>query len=486
MDPRSFSTEHTIDLPNKAFSMDLLNNTLAIAMADKRIHIYDIRNLSQPSQTRDTTLKYMLKCIRLMPQAEGFACSSIEGRVALEFFDPASQDKKYAFKLHRQTINDTEVVYPVNALAFHPKYGTFASGGSDCIVNIWDGVHRKRVKQFTGYPDEIASIAFSRDGSTMAVASSYTFDEGERGHAPDAVFVRELQDSEVRPLKETNPKEEPKEESEEKPKEGPKEEPKEESKEERKRKRLIISDSEESENEEVKKVKTETEKMNLDSDIKTKDTPKADENVDLEIEQANAEEKQEKQEQKETKAAIKLIANTTKKTDINVEKGSPIPYAILCNVFQKCENTTKRLEITEHLVTLFSSVIETNSNGLLDILYMSINKLCPDYVGLELGIGESLLLKAIAESTGRSVKQIKADYIKVGDLGTIAQESKGSQRTLFKPKPLTVPHVFQVLKEVAMISGNSAQSKKIGKIKGLLVACQESEAKYIIRQLEEI
>lgn len=224
--------------------------------------------------------------------------------------------------------------------------------------------------------------------------------------------------------------------------------------------------------------------MNLDSDIKTKDTPKADENVDLEIEQANAEEKQEKQEQKETKAAIKLIANTTKKTDINVEKGSPIPYAILCNVFQKCENTTKRLEITEHLVTLFSSVIETNSNGLLDILYMSINKLCPDYVGLELGIGESLLLKAIAESTGRSVKQIKADYIKVGDLGTIAQESKGSQRTLFKPKPLTVPHVFQVLKEVAMISGNSAQSKKIGKIKGLLVACQESEAKYIIRQLE--
>lgn len=201
MDPRSFSTEHTIDLPNKAFSMDLLNNTLAIAMADKRIHIYDIRNLSQPSQTRDTTLKYMLKCIRLMPQAEGFACSSIEGRVALEFFDPASQDKKYAFKLHRQTINDTEVVYPVNALAFHPKYGTFASGGSDCIVNIWDGVHRKRVKQFTGYPDEIASIAFSRDGSTMAVASSYTFDEGERDHAPDAVFVRELQDSEVRPRK---------------------------------------------------------------------------------------------------------------------------------------------------------------------------------------------------------------------------------------------------------------------------------------------
>ncbi|KAI9244892.1 WD40-repeat-containing domain protein [Sporodiniella umbellata] len=200
-DPRSSTLQHNVDLPHKAFSMDLLNNTLALAMAEKCIHIYDIRNMSQPSQIRNTTLKYMLKCIRLMPQAEGFACSSIEGRVALEFFDPASQDKKYAFKLHRQTMNDTEVVYPVNTLAFHPKYGTFASGGSDCIVNIWDGVHRKRVKQFTGYPDEIASIAFSHDGSVMAVASSYTFDEGERDHAPETIFVRQLQDSEVRPRK---------------------------------------------------------------------------------------------------------------------------------------------------------------------------------------------------------------------------------------------------------------------------------------------
>ena len=33
---------------------------------------------------------------------------------------PEQQARKYAFKSHRQTINDTEVVYPVNALAFHP------------------------------------------------------------------------------------------------------------------------------------------------------------------------------------------------------------------------------------------------------------------------------------------------------------------------------------------------------------------------------
>ena len=40
----------------------------------------------------------------------------------MEYFDPSSeaQDKKYAFKCHRQTMNDVDHVWPVNALAFHP------------------------------------------------------------------------------------------------------------------------------------------------------------------------------------------------------------------------------------------------------------------------------------------------------------------------------------------------------------------------------
>lgn len=47
-------------------------------------------------------------------------------------------------------------------------------------------------------------------------------------------------------------------------------------------------------------------------------------------------------------------------------------------------------------------------------------KLSPDYVGVELGIGESLLIKAISESTGRSLAIVKADLKKEGDLGLVA------------------------------------------------------------------
>ena len=54
-------------------------------------------------------------------------------------------------------------------------------------------------------------------------------------------------------------------------------------------------------------------------------------------------------------------------------------------------------------------------------MYLTINRIAPDYEGLELGIGESLLVKAIAESSGRSVQQVKHDLEKTGDLGDIAQ-----------------------------------------------------------------
>jgi cell cycle arrest protein BUB3 len=52
----------------------------------------------------------------------GYATASTEGRIAIEYFDPSpeAQEKKYAFKCHRQTIDDVDHVWPVNDLAFHP------------------------------------------------------------------------------------------------------------------------------------------------------------------------------------------------------------------------------------------------------------------------------------------------------------------------------------------------------------------------------
>lgn len=51
----------------------------------------------------------------------GYTTTSIEGRVAVEFFDPSpeTQAKKYAFKCHRQVIEGVDTVYPVQGLAYN-------------------------------------------------------------------------------------------------------------------------------------------------------------------------------------------------------------------------------------------------------------------------------------------------------------------------------------------------------------------------------
>ncbi|KAI9477143.1 ATP-dependent DNA ligase [Zychaea mexicana] len=202
----------------------------------------------------------------------------------------------------------------------------------------------------------------------------------------------------------------------------------------------------------------------------------ADDEEDEEMKEAEAQEKEQKRESQDDKTAAQVMACFS-----TADTSSKL---VLCTTFEACEATTKRLEITEYLVTLFVEVIRKKSDDLLSTLYMCINKLCPDYEGLELGIGESLLIKSIEKSTGRTVKEIQKDYHETGDLGTVAKNSKNSQRVLFPPKPLTVSHVFKTLKAIAKIEGKSSQNSKIDKIRSLLTACKGNEAKYLIRQLE--
>merc|ERR1719452_15858 len=114
---------------------------------------------------------------------------------------------------------------------------------------------------------------------------------------------------------------------------------------------------------------------------------------------------------------------------------------------------------------------------------MTLNRLAPAWEGVELGIGDTILMKAIAASCGRSVAQIKSDSGKLGDLGLVAEQSRGGQRTMFQPAILTVQSVFNKLQEIAKITGGSSGSKKVDMIQSLLVACRGSEARYLIRTL---
>lgn len=117
-----------LSLPGKVYTMDCGgDHTLVVGMAERQVQIYDTRKLEAPLQTRESALRHQTRCIRLFPDGKAFAISSIEGRVGVEYVAEADQAQNFAFKCHRMPApgqeTELELVYPVNSIAFHPKYG---------------------------------------------------------------------------------------------------------------------------------------------------------------------------------------------------------------------------------------------------------------------------------------------------------------------------------------------------------------------------
>jgi len=208
----------TIELPGKPHAMASSPSKVVVAMTARLVHIYDLPSIAialasgsaasiQPWQQRESSLKFLTRAVSCMPNDAGYATSSIEGRVAVEWFEDTaeSQARKYAFKCHRQAAPEEEgggdIVYPVNALTFHPVYGTFASGGGDGTVALWDAEAKRRMRQYQKFPDSVAAVAFSKDGKYLAIGVCPGFETGMEnynGEGRTKIFLRELGDTEAK------------------------------------------------------------------------------------------------------------------------------------------------------------------------------------------------------------------------------------------------------------------------------------------------
>ena len=75
-DPRGASgQEHTLvgtyQQPERVYSLSLFSNRLVVATAGRHVNIYDLRNMSQPEQRRESSLKYQTRCVRCYPNGTG-------------------------------------------------------------------------------------------------------------------------------------------------------------------------------------------------------------------------------------------------------------------------------------------------------------------------------------------------------------------------------------------------------------------------------
>lgn len=181
IDGRVGGTASSYSTTRKIFNMDSSSTYLTLALSGNVIEVYDHRQLSQPFEKREVGLNLQIKDLKCFPTDDGFAISTVDGRVSMEYFSSEDQSKRFTFKCHRYFDKELQVdqVYPVNALQFS-KQDTLFTAGSDGALCLWDVTKRKRIRQYPKFlggiepkqPESVLQIGLNSENSLIAVATS--------------------------------------------------------------------------------------------------------------------------------------------------------------------------------------------------------------------------------------------------------------------------------------------------------------------------
>ncbi len=155
-------------------------------------------------------------------------------------------------------------------------------------------------------------------------------------------------------------------------------------------------------------------------------------------------------------------------------------YSVLCEVYEKLEGTSARLEKTEILSDFLKKLKRDNK----EIVYLLQGRIFPDFDEREMGISDRLVVKALSKATGSSPKEVEKDWKKLGDLGLVAEKiiEKKKQSTLVSDD-ISTEKVLKDLQKLPELEGKGAIDRKMGVIAGLLTSATPVEAKYLVRLL---
>jgi len=156
-------------------------------------------------------------------------------------------------------------------------------------------------------------------------------------------------------------------------------------------------------------------------------------------------------------------------------------FSIISDAFEKMETTTKRLELTDILVGLIKEIPE---DVISKAIYLIQGKLRPNFEGVELGIAEKLVMRAMSKSSGIPLKRIEEDYNKGGDLGQTAENILQQKiQTTFSSETITLERVYETLFKIANLEGKGSQEIKMRYISSILNDATPQEAKFILKIL---
>jgi DNA ligase-1 len=156
-------------------------------------------------------------------------------------------------------------------------------------------------------------------------------------------------------------------------------------------------------------------------------------------------------------------------------------FSIISDALQKMEATSKRLELTDILVKLIKEIPD---DVISKTIYLIQGKLRPNFEGVELGIAEKLVMRAMSKSSGIPLKNIEQDYNKGGDLGQTAENILREKiQTTFTSETITLEKVYETLFKIAKLEGKGSQEMKMRYVSSMLNDATPQEAKFILKIL---
>jgi DNA ligase-1 len=149
-----------------------------------------------------------------------------------------------------------------------------------------------------------------------------------------------------------------------------------------------------------------------------------------------------------------------------------VKFAPFARYLDRIEATASRLDMYEILAEMFA---ETSAEDIDKAIYLCQGVLRPPFLGVEIGMSDKLLERAIAEAAGARTDAVLALSRETGDLGAVAERLiAGSPR-------LSLVEVYGELLAIAGTAGKGSVEGKINQLASLLRACSPIEARYVAR-----
>jgi DNA ligase 1 len=151
-----------------------------------------------------------------------------------------------------------------------------------------------------------------------------------------------------------------------------------------------------------------------------------------------------------------------------------VTFSELSGYLDRLESTSSRNELVKTLAELYT---KTSPDEIQPLTYLIQGRLVPFFEPVEIGLGEKLVIAAIAQAFATPSADVTKLFGQVGDLGLVAARlsAPGSNT------PLTVNEVHARLTEIAGAAGAGSVEKKRSLFAAVLQQVDPTSVKHLVR-----